>query len=186
MGEVRLNDFFFPGDKAAQPSFGFGQGIDSSFTFTHDNSVPFDATAIDLLEAGPPDTYGVTFIGTKADLSTVTHTFTLDGIAGKETFSFPSDFKGLISLKIAEDISNSFNTENVQIDNVVLSESVLPIDVTVSSTGLTLKSVTCENLRTKKKVRINPANAQPWNCEAAGLLINTGDRIEIEINGKAK
>jgi hypothetical protein len=121
--EVRISNSFPPGSNAAQPSFGFGNGDhDDSFTFTNVNNLPFDAVSIDLLEANDiPDTFGVTVIGTTANLSTVTQTFTLDGIAGTQTFAFSTAFTGLVSLKIAEDSSNAFLKEPVQIDNVVLA-----------------------------------------------------------------
>jgi len=121
-GSVRISNHFPPGSNAAQPSFGFGDGTDSSFTFTNHSNLPFDAVSIDLLEASElPDTFGVTVIGTKADLSKVTQTFALDGIAGTQTFAFSPDFTGLVSLKIAEDSSNAFTRDAVQIDNVVLA-----------------------------------------------------------------
>jgi hypothetical protein len=121
---VRISDFFSPGDNAAGPDTGFGQGLDSSFTFTNDSNLPFDAVSIDLLEAvSAPQAFGVTIIGTKADQSMVTQTFTLDGIAGKQNFTFSPDFTELVSLKIAEDSSNAFFTDDVQIDNVVLALS---------------------------------------------------------------
>ena len=121
-GFVRINNTFPPGSNAAQPSFGFGQGSDSSFTFTNNSNLPFDAVSIDLLEATAyPEAFGVTVIGTKSDLSIVTQTFTLDGIAGQQNFTFSPAFTGLVSLKIAEDSSNAIYTEQVQVDNVVLA-----------------------------------------------------------------
>lgn len=123
VGEVRINDAFSPGNNAAQPSFGFGQGLDSSFTLTNDNSRLFNVLSIDLLEATTfPDTFGVTIIGTKFDFTTVMQTFTLDGIAGIETFAFLPEFTNLISLKVVEDSTNTFLTDVVQIDNIQLSD----------------------------------------------------------------
>ena len=119
VGEVRINDAFAPFSNAAQPSFGFGQGFDSGFTFTSDLHSPFRLLSIDLLEAtGFPDTFGVTLIGMRSDSSLVTQTFTLDGIAGAQTFILPSSFSDLTSLRIAEDTANGFFIDIVQIDNV--------------------------------------------------------------------
>lgn len=118
VGQVRINNAFKPFSNAAQPSFGFGQGMDSSFTFRHSQET-FNLLSIDLLEAtGVPEKFGVTLIGTRSDGSTVTRTLTLDGIAGAQTFTLPSTFSGLTSLRIAEDSANSIRTEAVQIDNI--------------------------------------------------------------------
>jgi len=119
VGAVRVNDAFPPGSMAAQPSFGFGQGMDSSFTFSNQLQLPFTALSIDLLEAtGDPATFSVTMIGTRANSSIVTQTFTLDGIEGAQTFTFLPEFTNLVSLKIAKDPSDLFYIDIVQIDNV--------------------------------------------------------------------
>jgi hypothetical protein len=120
-GEIYISNLYPPYSNAAFPSSGFGQGNDSSFTFTNDSSLPFEALSIDLLEGtGSPDHYGVTLFGTKSDLSIVTQTFRLDGIAGSQTFAISSAFTDLISLKIGEDASNGFFLDKVAVDNVVL------------------------------------------------------------------
>ena len=119
IGKVRVNSAFPPGSEAASPSFGFGQDSDSSFTFKNQQHRLFSALSIDLLEAtGFPQTFGITMIGVKADSTVVTQTFVLDGIPGAQTFIFSSDFNDLVSLKIAKNNSDEFNTEDVQIDNV--------------------------------------------------------------------
>ena len=120
-GAVRINSAFPPGSPAASPSAGFGQDEDSSLIFKNQQHRAFSAVSIDLLEAtGFPDTFGITMIGTKADYTVVTQTFILDGIAGAQTFTFSSDFTDLVSLKIAKNFSDSFETEDVQIDNLRL------------------------------------------------------------------
>ena len=69
---VRVNNAFAPFSNAAQPSFGFGQGFDSAFTFTNDQHLPFSLLSIDLLEASVfPDRFGVTLIGTRSDFSLI-------------------------------------------------------------------------------------------------------------------
>src|SRR5262245_4579917 len=118
VGRVRINDAFPPFGNAAQPSFGFGQGMDSGFTFTSALPSPFGLSSIDLLEASDyPDKFAVTLIGTRSDFSLVTQTLILDGIPGAETFTV-SGFSGLQSLRIAEDSANGFYIDIVQIDNV--------------------------------------------------------------------
>lgn len=137
IGGVRIGDAFSSGDNAAQPSFGFGQGIDSSFAFTNDSSNLFSASSIDLLEATVfPDTFGITLIGTKADTSVVSQTLTLDGVAGTETFALSGAFSGLVSLKIAEDITNSFSIDIVAIDDIVLTRVPLPAATWLFGSGL--------------------------------------------------
>jgi len=135
VGEVRINNALAPFSNAAQPSFGFGQGFDSDFTFISDVHLPFNLLSIDLLEATVfPDAFGVTFIGTRSDSSLVTQTFTLDGIAGAQTFTLPSSFSSLRSLRIAEDTANGFFIDIVQIDNVQFA--VVPEPSTWSLLGL--------------------------------------------------
>src|SRR4029434_10767949 len=41
IGKVRINNAFAPFSNAAQPSFGFGQSIDSGFTSTNNLALPF-------------------------------------------------------------------------------------------------------------------------------------------------
>jgi len=135
VGSVRISNLFPPYSNAAAPSFGFGQGTDSSFTFTNDNSLLFSALSVDLLEGTVfPDNYGVTLTGTKSDFSTVTQTFTLDGIAGSQTFAISSAFTELVFLKIGEDVSNQFFLDLVKVDNVMLD--AIPEPTTALLLGL--------------------------------------------------
>lgn len=63
----------------------------------------------------------------------------------------------------------------------------IPTNDTVggSSTAVNLRRITCKNLTTKKKKIIkNPVGS--WNCEASGLIVNPGDRIEQTLIGRAK
>jgi hypothetical protein len=136
IGDVRINDAFSPGNNAAQPSAGFGQGVDSSFTFINNHNMLFDMKSIDLLEAtGYPNTFGVTMIATKSDFSTVSQTFTLDGIPGIETFIFSPEFTDLLSLQIIEDYSNPFFIDLVQIDNLVVSTVPEPSTLALLAIG---------------------------------------------------
>src|ERR1041385_4354961 len=80
VGSVRINNAFVLSGNAAQPSFGFGQGLDSAFTVTSDLHRPFTLLSVDLLEAtGFPQKFGVTLTGTHADATFARQTFTLDG-----------------------------------------------------------------------------------------------------------
>lgn len=155
VGEVRVNDAFSPGNNAAQPSFGFGQGLDSSFTLTNGKNHLFNVLSIDLLEATVfPDTFGVTAIGTKSDSTTVSQTFTLDGIAGRETFVFSPEFTSLISLNIVEDSTNSFSVDIVQVDNIELSTVAAvpePLTILGSATALGFGALLKRESSKKKK-----------------------------------
>ncbi|MCX7095575.1 MAG: hypothetical protein NTY50_19315 [Methylobacter sp.] len=54
-----------------------------------------------------------------------------------------------------------------------------------TSTSIKLQQVECKNLTTgKKKVINNPSSS--WNCEAAGLKMHPGDKIEQILQGTAK
>ena len=128
VGCVRISDTYGQ-NNAAQPSFGFGQGsLDSHVMVTKDDSLLFDVVSIDLLEAtGVPEAFGITMMGIKPDASTISQTFTLDGISGAETFWLSLDFVELCALEIWEDTDNSFDTEIVQIDNVTFDISPEPV-----------------------------------------------------------
>lgn len=82
---------------------------------TKDDGGTFRVVSIDLAELLPGAPIAVVpFTGTRADGSTVTVTFTTDGIAGLETFAF-SGFESLTSLSWAQD--PLFH----QFDNITLS-----------------------------------------------------------------
>ena len=54
-----------------------------------------------------------------------------------------------------------------------------------SVTGETGKNVSCQNLTTKQSIVIKLKGATSWNCQAAGLVVNSGDLIKQVVNGKA-
>ncbi len=45
--------------------------------------------------------------------------------------------------------------------------------------------VKCKNRNTGQSVFIRP-DAQAWSCEGAGLVVNAGDKVDVEIRGIAK
>ena len=140
VGEVRISDTFAEVGNLAHPSFGFGQGLESRFIVTNENGLPFGVLSIDLLEAsGVPEGFGITMMGTKSDSSTVSQTFTLDGISGAETFWLSGNFTELVLLEIREDVDNAFTLEKVGIDNVtfdVIPEPVSGLLVLLGGTGV--------------------------------------------------
>ncbi len=120
-GTVRINGIFNDNNSAAQPSFGFGQGVNSGFVLTKENQAIFDLVSIDLLEASQdPKSYSLVFVGHKTDGGAVSLTYTLDGRAGKELVKFGADFSNLSKVEILENTNNAEFTEAVQIDNLVL------------------------------------------------------------------
>ena len=95
----------------------------SPLTFASANGNTFSAFTVDLAEYSSifNQPKAVPFVGIKSDLSTVSVTFTTDGLIGGgtgvynydfQTFSFPPSFTDLISLNV--------NTELYSIDNIVV------------------------------------------------------------------
>jgi hypothetical protein len=86
---------------------------------TKDGGGAFNVESIDLAELTPTsDTTAVTFTGTRADGSTVSATFTTDGLEGFETFTFDG-FTDLVSLSWSQDYPYH------QFDNIVLTFAVV-------------------------------------------------------------
>ena len=64
--------------------------------------------------------------------------------------------------------------------------SVTPkIDIGGLTTGLTTRRILCKNLTTGKK-KVIKGDVGTWDCEAAGLKVNPGDKIEQRVIGIAK
>ncbi|TCJ11702.1 PEP-CTERM sorting domain-containing protein [Parasulfuritortus cantonensis] len=79
----------------------------------------FDLTSIDLAElilGG--SSYSVTFTGTTTGGAAVTQQFTLDGLAGSETFSFDSSFSNLTSVVWTN------SPDYTQFDNITVAAAV--------------------------------------------------------------
>jgi hypothetical protein len=94
-------------------------GSDGITMLTKDDGGTFDVSSIDLGEVDPesPAPVAVPFTGTRADGSTVTTTFTTDGAAGFETFTFDG-FTDLVSLSWAQ--QSPFH----QFDNITLDPPI--------------------------------------------------------------
>jgi hypothetical protein len=101
--------------------------VPATWTLTNDNNDTFDLVSIDISEfiCSPESCFFggglLTYTGTKADLSTVTHSFFLDQVFGLETIMFPSSFSGLASVSVFVDASGP---QFHQIDNIVFIASV--------------------------------------------------------------
>ncbi|MEJ2257103.1 MAG: hypothetical protein P8X98_08855 [Woeseiaceae bacterium] len=80
-------------------------------------------------------------------------------------------------------------TDFVTLIPVVYNEVLItsPPRVGGSATGITIEDVTCKNKSTKQpKVKITiDGTATTWDCEAAGLIVNPGDEIEMKVKGTA-
>lgn len=63
-----------------------------------------------------------------------------------------------------------------------------PVGGTLTAMSSNKGTVTCQNLSTKQKIKFAlPKTARDWNCEAQGLIVNSGDKIQqsISVSGKA-
>ena len=50
--------------------------------------------------------------------------------------------------------------------------------------GLNGRDVTCRNLTTGTSVNLSLTGVQSWDCEAAGLTVGLGERVELTINAR--
>lgn len=73
-----------------------------------------------------------------------------------------------------QDLSKSINNTNAATSNTVSG----------SISGLEKTSVTCKNLVTGDKISISKAQTA-WDCEAAGLTVAPGEKIQITIKGSS-
>ncbi len=70
-------------------------------------------------------------------------------------------------------------------DRVEQSVSARVVDGAAGSIiGLTGRSVFCANLTTGDGVNFPIVATSAWDCEAAGLVVNPGDRVRIEFSGQ--
>lgn len=111
---VSLNtgDFRYLGSTAL-----FNNAVNGTTVLTKNDGAIFDLISIDLGELYEPfDSSTVTFVGKKTDNSTISNTFSLDGIKGFQTFNF-TDFTNLVSANWLQ--IPPFH----QFDNIVVSDS---------------------------------------------------------------
>lgn len=108
-----------------------------------------------------------------------------DGNDDLKSFLPQLDRFPIVQLQIpATNTASTFNRGDVwqHIDNFKLTSSSVEIGGTVK--GVQTKRVDCKNVRTGQIVTIKD-KAQSWNCEAAGLIVNTGDSIVQTVRGNA-
>lgn len=95
----------------------FNDTINGTIVLTKSDGGIFDLLSIDLGELNEPfESSTVTFVGVKADNSTISNTFTLNGVKGFQTFTF-TDFTNIISTSWQQ--VEPFH----QFDNIVISDS---------------------------------------------------------------
>jgi len=93
---------------------------------THADGLPFDLLSLDISEPRPDWlSVGVSLIGTKSDNSTVTSSFTLDGVFGFEMHTLET-FTDLIELRL---VGQSYQYDNITFD-------VIPEPTTIVLFGL--------------------------------------------------
>jgi hypothetical protein len=100
---------------------------DATTSVTDAGDAPFTLDSIDLapLIAGGTGTFDVTFIGTLADSSTVSQTFTVSNTAGLQTFDF-SGFTNVVSVSFDQGTNVGFfedQDSGYQFDNLVVTTS---------------------------------------------------------------
>ncbi len=71
---------------------------------------------------------------------------------------------------------------NPPCDSGAVEFGVAPVGGSIS--GLTGRSATCRNLRSGASVTIGLVGVETWDCEAAGLDVALGDRVELTINAR--
>jgi hypothetical protein len=75
--------------------------------------------------------------------------------------------------------------ENHDLLNWSFTEPVDQGNVSGSVTGVSPRRVICQNITTGQRVTIPLRGAMSWDCEAAGLVVNTGDTIIQRVVGTA-
>jgi hypothetical protein len=58
--------------------------------------------------------------------------------------------------------------------------------VTGTVAGVDTAQVVCKNRTTGRKVKLSLDGADSWNCKAAGLVVEAGDRIKLTLTGRAQ
>ena len=96
----------------------------------------FDLLSIDISELGldRPGGISVMFVGTKANNSTVSQTFSSDVTFGMETFTLSPIFTALVSVKWEQGPYPNYH----QFDNIVLSTSPVPVPAAIWLFGTAL------------------------------------------------
>lgn len=146
-GATYEEDGFRLTNTADDPSFAtFGTGMDGLFTgstalfndnwegttvLTRTDGGWFRLNSIALAELYPlEEPYAVTFTGLLGDGSTVSQSFTLDGLFGAETFTFDATFTNLVSVSWLQ--SDYFH----QFDNIDASPVPEPSTLLLFGAGL--------------------------------------------------
>jgi hypothetical protein len=133
-----------PGSTALFDNAGF-----QSVTLSQVGGSAFTLSSIDLADVyNSPTQVTVNFIGTRADSSTVSQSFTTDSILGLETFAF-SNFTNLVSVNWQNNSSNWNQFDNIVINGAPTAAVPEPFTIVGTIIGGTAA------LRMKKKLKSN-------------------------------
>jgi hypothetical protein len=90
----------------------------------------------------------------------------------------PGDYKVVVTVKVDDGSSYELGRVSFTVRD--------RLSVGGSATAVRVKRVICENLTRKKKKKVMvPDNADSWDCEAAGLKVNPGDKVRQTLIGRA-
>jgi hypothetical protein len=76
---------------------------------------------------------------------------------------------------------SSFENGSAEITNFTFIQGVPAVGGLITGAYPQKGTVTCRNLTTRKTVRIPLKPATAWDCEAAGLAVNPGDKMRIQL-----
>jgi YVTN family beta-propeller protein len=74
----------------------------------------------------------------------------------------------------------------IAVGNGPIGAAIGPLSLPVggSATGLTPAAVLCRNVTTAQTIQFQTSDAS-WDCEAAGLAVNPGDKVRTGVQGTA-
>lgn len=79
----------------------------------------------------------------------------------------------------------SVDADGADFDNLTFND-LTPIGVSGSVTGFQVLEVSCQNQTTGQKIKLDPQEPVTlWDCAAAGLETESGDKIKIDLRGEA-
>jgi hypothetical protein len=166
---------------------------------TYDHNFPI---VMSFFDPSDPSRPAVTdFISVRGDLRGERQSVTLNAfdVDGNLITSFTTTNVGGEALSISAPGIHSVqflgteDTHGVALDDLTFNSvtpaapsagPVVPNDVGGTVTGVNPRRVVCRNLTTMQTVIIEDGS-RSWDCAAAGLVVHTGDRIQLTVRGLA-